>query len=48
MPEERPAVTPVPTKTPNSDPERERRTDPAKLCPDQKVKITRTVAPFLP
>jgi hypothetical protein len=48
MPEESPTRTPIPTRTPEVEPERERRTDPAKLCPAQKVTITRTVAPFLP
>jgi hypothetical protein len=48
MPEESPTRTPLPTRTLQIDPERERRTDPAKLCPDQKVTITRTIAPLLP
>ena len=38
--------TQAPTRTP--DPERERRTDPSRLCPAQKVTITRTIAPMLP
>lgn len=48
MPEEAP--TQVPTRAPEreADPERERRADPSKLCPAQKVTITRTTAPYLP
>ena len=49
MPEEpAPTRTPVETPAKTPDPERERRTDPAKLCPAQKTTITRTIAPFLP
>lgn len=45
-----PSIIPVqtPVETPSVDPERERRADPAKLCPEQKERLTRTVAPFLP
>ena len=48
MPEERPTQTPIPTIAPETDPGRERRTDPSKLCPDQKLTITRTISPSLP
>ena len=48
MPEERPTTTPIPTQTPFVDPDRERRTDPERLCPAQKTEITRRVAPHLP
>ena len=48
MPEETPTRTPVPTRAPEVDPERERRTDPERLCPDQKRTLTRTISPFLP
>jgi hypothetical protein len=43
-------TTPVrtPTETPSQAPERERRADPAKLCPAQKEKLTRELAPLLP
>lgn len=48
MPEERPATTPIPTQTPSVDPDRERSTDPAKLCPAQKETLTREIEPLLP
>ena len=48
MPEEAPIQAPTRAPEREADPEHERRADPAKLCPAQKVTITRTVAPFLP
>ena len=48
MPEERPTRTPVPTRAPTEQPERERRADPERVCPAQKTKLTRTIAPYLP
>ena len=43
-----PIRTPIPTQAPSTDPDRERRTDPERLCPAQKTEITRRVAPHLP
>lgn len=50
MPETK--TTPVPTKTPaptrQPEPEPVRRLNPAKICPDQVTRVTRTVFPLLP
>lgn len=45
-----PERTPIPTETPTQAPDeqQEYEADPAKLCPAQKVTITRTIAPILP
>ena len=43
-----PIRTPIPTQAPDASPDRERRTDPERLCPNQKTEITRRVAPLLP
>jgi hypothetical protein len=48
MPEEQPTRTPVETPMTTPDPERERRTDPERLCPAQKEEITRRIGPLLP
>lgn len=48
MPQEAPVRTPIPTETPTVDPERERRMDPERLCPEQKERLTRTTEPLLP
>lgn len=43
-----PTTTPVPTLAPSVSPEREWEADPSKLCPGQKIEITREVFPRLP
>lgn len=47
MPEE-PVRTPIEAPATTPDPERERRADPERLCPDQKETLTRTIGPLLP
>lgn len=48
-PNQAPTRTPTRTKPETSpNPQRERRIDPARICPDQKDKIVRRVAPHLP
>lgn len=49
MPDET-APTQIPTKTPTRepDPERERRIDPARICPEQRERLVREIAPLLP
>lgn len=45
----RPTIAPTRTTSPEMEPGPEPyRLDPEKLCPDQKTKITRTIAPSLP
>ena len=43
-----PIRTPIPTQAPSTDPGRERRIDPGRICPEQKERLTRTIAPHLP
>ena len=45
---EEPTRAPVEAPTTSPDPDRERRVDPERLCPDQKDKVTRTIGPLLP
>lgn len=48
MPDPNRTQDPSKTETPAESPERYRRADPERLCPNQKTTITRTVFPFLP
>lgn len=50
MPAGDPTRTPIPVETPTvaPDTEREYEADPEKLCPAQKIEITRRIAPLLP
>lgn len=48
MPQTAPVTTPVPTLVPEFDPERDRPMDPERICPQQKTKITREIAPLIP
>ena len=50
MPEHAPVRTPIetPTRAPEADPDHERRMDPARLCPEQKERLTRELDPLLP
>ena len=41
-------TTPIPTQSPSVSPEREWEAQPDKLCPNQKIEITREVFPRLP
>lgn len=48
MPAGDPTRTITPVTAPNIDPDREYEADPAKLCPEQKERLTREIAPKLP
>ena len=47
-PDGSPMRTPIPTEAPSISPEREYEADPARLCPEQKERLTREIGPKLP
>lgn len=50
MPQEAPVTNPVitPTISPEESPDREWPVEPERLCPVQRTRITREIAPVLP
>lgn len=48
MPSTAPAPAPTRIAAPEQDPDTYHRADPEKLCPEQRERVTRKLAPHLP